>query len=633
MLQKSILSGRLGKWAYAPVEYDLTYEPIKAMKGQVLADFIVDHCVNVEGSVCLAGRDVWKLFFDGSVCSQGQGIGCVIVSPHGVEYELSIRLEFECTNNQAEYEALLTGLETLVELGALQADIFGDSNLVGHQINDESQFLDGRLNEYCEECLHLLSRWERVSVGYILLKENTKADTLVQQVSGCDVRRGWFKVRHKAVTAGAALALEGDEGIEEPAANDWRKVLIDHINNPNHSRDKKVRRQVMNYTLIDGKLYHRTTEGMLLKCLSEEEAKAAMGDVHEEMCGAHQAVHKMKWTLRRVGVFWPTTLKGCFDYYKGCESCQKFGKLQTALASMLHPIVKPWPFRGRGLYFIGEIHPTSTKGHHFVLMATDYFTKSVEAVPLRRITHREVINFVLEHIVYLYGILQTLTMDQRPSFMARQFKEFARSLGIKLLNSSPYYAQANGEASSKILIGLIKKKMEEKPRRWHEVLLEALWAYWVSKHGAIKMTLFELLYGQEAMLLVEISAQTSWVMFQDSLWATEYRSSMMDETDDLLESRLIELWEIEKEKLKVAKLYNKRVKEKSFHVGDLVWKTILPLGARDSKFGKWSPSWEGPLTVTRIVSGNTYFIESLRGEALPKAINGKYLKRFYPNVW
>jgi hypothetical protein len=158
MLQKSILSGRLGKWAYAPVEYDLTYEPIKAMKGQVLADFIVDHCVNVEGSVCLAGRDVWKLFFDGSVCSQGQGIGCVIVSPHGVEYELSIQLEFECTNNQAEYEALLTGLETLVELGALQADIFGDSNLVGHQINDESQLLDGRLNEYCEECLHLLSR-------------------------------------------------------------------------------------------------------------------------------------------------------------------------------------------------------------------------------------------------------------------------------------------------------------------------------------------------------------------------------------------------------------------------------------------------------------------------------------------
>jgi hypothetical protein len=138
MLQKPILSGGLGKWAYALMEYDLTYEPIKALKGQVVAYFIIDHCVDLEGSVCLADCEVWKLFFDGSVCSQAQGIGCVIVSPHGVEYELSIWHEFECTNNQAEYEALLKRLETLVELGVLHAEIFGFSNLVVQQIKGES---------------------------------------------------------------------------------------------------------------------------------------------------------------------------------------------------------------------------------------------------------------------------------------------------------------------------------------------------------------------------------------------------------------------------------------------------------------------------------------------------------------
>jgi hypothetical protein len=116
---------------------------------------------------------------------------------------------------------------------------------------------------------------------------------------------------------------------------------VDHITNPGHSRDKKIQRQAIKYTLIDDKLYRRTTKGVLLKCLSEEEAKVAMGEVHEGMCGAHQAAHKMRWTLRRVGVFWPTMLKDCFDYYRGCESCQRFGKLQVALASVLHPIVKP----------------------------------------------------------------------------------------------------------------------------------------------------------------------------------------------------------------------------------------------------------------------------------------------------
>jgi hypothetical protein len=93
-------------------------------------------------------------------------------------------------------------------------------------------------------------------------------------------------------------------------------------------------------------------------------------------------------------------LQDCFEYYRGCEDCQRFGKVQMALASMLHPIIKPWPFRGWGLNFVGEVHPSSIKGHRFVLMATDYFIKWVEAVSLRKMTHREVIDFVMEHIVY-----------------------------------------------------------------------------------------------------------------------------------------------------------------------------------------------------------------------------------------
>jgi ribonuclease HI len=79
------------------------------------------------------------------------------VSPHGVEYERSIWLDFECTHNQAEYEALLVGLETLVELGTPQVEVFGDSKLIVQQINGESQCFDGTLNEYQERCLYFLS--------------------------------------------------------------------------------------------------------------------------------------------------------------------------------------------------------------------------------------------------------------------------------------------------------------------------------------------------------------------------------------------------------------------------------------------------------------------------------------------
>jgi transposase InsO family protein len=122
-------------------------------------------------------------------------------------------------------------------------------------------------------------------------------------------------------------------------------------------------------------------------------------------------------------------------------------------------------------------------------------------------THKEVIEFIIEHIIHRFGIPQTLMTDQGTSFVSGQVREFIESYKIKLLNSSPYYAQANGQAesSNKTLIKLIKKKIEDNMRRCHEVLSEALWAHRVSRHGATKVTPFELIYGQEAVLPVEMN--------------------------------------------------------------------------------------------------------------------------------
>jgi hypothetical protein len=172
----------------------------------------------------------------------------------------------------------------------------------------------------------------------------------------------------------------------------------------------------------------------------------------------------------------------------------------------MNSIVKSWPFRGWGLDFIGEIHPGSSKRHRFILVATNYFTKWTEEVPLKNMTHREVISFVQEHIIYRFGVPQTLTTDQGPSFMSHQFREFTESMKIKLLNSSPYYAQATGQAkaSNKELIKIIKKRIKDNLRRWHEKLSEPLWAHRTLSHRATKVTPFELVYGQEAVLPVEV---------------------------------------------------------------------------------------------------------------------------------
>jgi hypothetical protein len=165
-----------------------------------------------------------------------------------------------------------------------------------------------------------------------------------------------------------------------------------------------------------------------------------MAEVHEGICGNQQSAPKMKWLLRRACFYWPTMIVDCFRHYKGCEECQKHRDVQLVSAALLHPIIKPWPFTGCGLDFIGKIHPPSNKGHYFVIVVTDYFTKWTEAIPLKKMTHKEVIGFITKHIKHRIGIPQTLTMDQGTSFVSKEVRDFVNSYGIKLLNSSPYYA-------------------------------------------------------------------------------------------------------------------------------------------------------------------------------------------------
>jgi hypothetical protein len=147
--------------------------------------------------------------------------------------------------------------------------------------------------------------------------------------------------------------------------------------------------------------------------LGRKDVILAMAKVDEGICGTHQSTPKMKckWLLRRFGFYWPDMIADCFKYYKACQVCQKFGDLQLVPATELHPIMKAWPFRGWGLDIVGENHPSSSKGHQFVLVATNYFTKWTEAIALKNMTHREVIEFITEHIIHRFYIPQTLTTD------------------------------------------------------------------------------------------------------------------------------------------------------------------------------------------------------------------------------
>jgi ribonuclease HI len=185
MLQQPILSGRIRKWAYALIEYDLAYEPLKSMKDQVVADFVVGHSIDQKSdeSYNLESIHPWKLFFDGSSCREGQGVGVVLISPRGAIFEQSARLEYFCTNNQAEYEAILLGLQILSSMGIKHIEAFGGSLLVVQQVAGVFQCFDGSLNVYLDKCLEIIALFDDFTVQHVSRDENIVANGLAQQAS------------------------------------------------------------------------------------------------------------------------------------------------------------------------------------------------------------------------------------------------------------------------------------------------------------------------------------------------------------------------------------------------------------------------------------------------------------------
>jgi hypothetical protein len=112
---------------------------------------------------------------------------------------------------------------------------------------------------------------------------------------------------------------------------DWRTPLVRYLENLGHIIDRKVSSQALKYVILDYTLYHRTIDGLLLKCLGSDQSQITMGEVHEGICGTNQSAHQMKWL---------TMINDCFRYYKDCDSCQMFRDVQLAPAAMLYLIIK-----------------------------------------------------------------------------------------------------------------------------------------------------------------------------------------------------------------------------------------------------------------------------------------------------
>src|SRR5438270_13039912 len=123
----------------------------------------------------------------------------------------------------------------------------------------------------------------------------------------------------------------------------------------------------------------------MLRCLSPSEEQVVLKEAHDDTCGAHQPGPKLVYRIRRMGDYWSEMMNDAADYTRKCHACQIHGDFKHQPVAHFAPTKATWPFEAWGIDVMGPIYPPSSRGHRFILAITDYFSKWVEAILLRKV--------------------------------------------------------------------------------------------------------------------------------------------------------------------------------------------------------------------------------------------------------
>jgi ribonuclease HI len=175
--------GRIAKWSIELMGETLTYAPRKAIKSQILADFVTEW-TDTQLPPLQIQAECWTLYFDGSVMKTGAGTGLLFISPLGEHMRYAVRLHFPASNNMMENEALLCGLRIAIETGIKRLDVRGDSQLVIDQVMKNASCHDEKMEAYCDAVRALEDKFYGIELSHVPHNYNEEADELAKIASG-----------------------------------------------------------------------------------------------------------------------------------------------------------------------------------------------------------------------------------------------------------------------------------------------------------------------------------------------------------------------------------------------------------------------------------------------------------------
>eukprot|EP00253_Pinus_taeda_P034734 PITA_34734 len=397
---------------------------------------------------------------------------------------LSCRLEFECTDNTAEYEALIQGLCKAIGLKLQYLKVFDDSEIVIKQVRNTIHCFSSHLKHYQSLVQDLISQFLAFNISPIPRSQNAVADLLANVASKLLPSEDYSPDRF-------SIELIFRPSIPDNVTN-WRVFNHDGDILNFLTSDKSYYDQIIDESDHDLQMKEKLEENSILKpvvkledlydikdrCLEKLEAQKVLQELHDGPAGGHFGADTTTHKIIHGGYYWPTLFKDTHEYVRKCQSCQTTSGRQRKPAFPLQPVNIEQPFEQWGLDIIREITPHLSKQHRYILTTTDYFTKWVEAIPLKTANSEAIIEFIDQFIITRFGVPNALIFDNASYFSGNSIFEFAIKKGFKLKFSWNYYPQGNGlaESTNKNLITIIKRIIEQNHKNLHRSLIFTLWA-------------------------------------------------------------------------------------------------------------------------------------------------------------
>ncbi|XP_075515629.1 uncharacterized protein LOC142550286 [Primulina tabacum] len=329
IMTHSEVSGRMVKWTVELGEYDIEYKPRVAIKAQALSDFLSEIVQPNE-------EEVWRVFVDGASSFAGCGVGVVIISPPGEKIKLELRIDSRITNNEAEYEAVLAGIQAVREVGASRIILYSDSQLITQQIKGVYEAKDDRMLKYLQLIKARAEVFADWGIEQIPREENSEADTLEKMTVFLS------EVNTREDLRVSRLILSTEEEMLPELEDSWMTPLIKFMVNNELPEDRaralKTKRQAPRFVLLNNILYRRSFQGPLLKYLSEKEVDYVLQEIHEGCCAEHIGGMSLAPKTMLAGFWWPTLSQDAAGVVRASEGCQHHSNFKHRPATLMKPI-------------------------------------------------------------------------------------------------------------------------------------------------------------------------------------------------------------------------------------------------------------------------------------------------------